>query len=103
MSATKKGEVPPEKLKLYEKLVATIPEIPRKGAAVPYTSLNGNMFSYLHASGAMALRLPEGEREKFLAKYKTTLFAAYGMVQKEYVTVPDSLLANTSKLKPYFS
>lgn len=50
----------------------------------------------------MALRLSEDEREKFLRKYKTTLFAAYGVVQKEYVTVPDSLLSKTRELQPYF-
>jgi hypothetical protein len=49
----------------------------------------------------MALRLSTGEREKFLAKYKTRLFEAYGIVQKEYVTVPDALLAETNELKPY--
>jgi len=102
MSKIKTNDIPPEKLELYEKLVATNPDIERKGATVPYTSLNGNMFSYLHASGAMALRLPAGEREKFLAKYKTKLFEAYGIVQKEYVTVPDALLAKTNELKPYF-
>ena len=102
MSTTKKNDIPPEKLKLYEKLVGSNPDIERKGATVPYTSLNGNMFSYLHSSGAMALRLSTGERDKFLAKYKTKLFEAYGIVQKEYVTVPDALLAKTNELKPYF-
>src|ERR1022692_1917410 len=48
----------------------------------------------------MALRLPTGEREKLLAKYKTKLFEAYGIVQKRYVTVPDALLAKTDELKP---
>jgi hypothetical protein len=61
------------------------------------------MFSYLHASGGLALRLPKEEREKFLAKYSTKLFEAYGIVQKEYVTVPDTLLAHTNELKPYFA
>ena len=42
MSTAKKNNVPPEKLELYEKLVATNPDIERKGASVPYTSLNGN-------------------------------------------------------------
>jgi hypothetical protein len=102
MGKDKKPNIPAEKLELYEKLVATNPGIDRKGATVPYTSLNGNMFSYLHASGAMALRLPAGEHEKFLAKYKTKLFEAYGIEQKEYVTVPDALLAKTNELKPYF-
>jgi hypothetical protein len=102
MSKAKKTNVPPEKLELYEKLVATNPDIERKGATVPYTSLNGHMFSYLHSSGALALRLPQGAREKFLEKYKTKLVEAYGIVQKEYVTVPDALLAKTTELKPYF-
>ena len=46
-----------EKLALYEKLVATNPKVERKGAAVPYTSLNGHMFSYLSKEGKLALRI----------------------------------------------
>ena len=102
MSAKRKHDIPADKLELYEKLVATNPKIERKGAANPYTSLNGHMFSYLNPSGTLALRLPEAEREKFLKKYKTTLFEAYGAVMKEYVTVPDSLLRNTKELQKYF-
>jgi hypothetical protein len=102
MSAQKKGVVPNSKLELYEKLVATNPDVERKGATHPYTSLNGHMFSYLHPSGLVALRLPAEEREKFLKKYGTTLFEAYGVVQKEYVTVPDALLKNTRELQKYF-
>ena len=68
----------------------------------PYTSLNGNMFSYLHPSGSMALRLPADERDKFLKRFKTTLFEAYGVIQKEYVTVPEALLKNTKELEKYF-
>jgi hypothetical protein len=47
-----------EKLKLYEKLVATNPNVQRKGDTVPYTSLNGHMFSNLSKEGKLALRLP---------------------------------------------
>ena len=91
-----------EKLKLYDKLVATNPLVMRKGATVPYTSLNGHMFSYLAKSGELALRLPAEPRETFLEKYKTTLCAQYGIVQKEYVMVPDGLLKKTQELKRYF-
>ncbi len=93
---------PPEKIALYEKLVATNPKIERKGATVPYTSLNGNMFSYLSKAGKLALRLPTEPREAFLKRYKAKLCDAYGKVQPEYVEVPDSLLASTKELKPYF-
>jgi TfoX/Sxy family transcriptional regulator of competence genes len=102
MSPQKKNNIPADKLALYEKLVKTNPKIERKGAANPYTSLNGHMFTYLNQSGSLALRLPEDEREKFLRKYKTTLFEAYGAVMKEYVTVPDSLLKDTKTLQQYF-
>jgi len=93
---------PAEKVALYERLVATNPRVERKGATMPYTSLNGNMFSFLMKSGRVGLRLPEGERETFIKKYKTKLVEQYGIVQKEYVEVPDALLAKTTELKKHF-
>ena len=53
-------------------------------------------------TGELALRLPEEERDSFLKKYETKLCELYGVVQKEYVMVPESLLRNTNELKPYF-
>lgn len=103
MSAQKKSPIPAEKVEAYEKLVAMLPEVERKGADNPYTALNGNMFTLLHSpEGRLAIRLPEEEREKFLKKYKTKLFEAYGAVMKEYVAVPDALLKKPKELQPYF-
>jgi hypothetical protein len=93
---------PPDKLALYEKLVATNPKVERQGATVPYTSLNGHMFSYLSKEGKLQLRLPDGEREAFLKRYKAKLCEAYGKIQPEYVEVPDALLASTQELKRFF-
>jgi hypothetical protein len=104
MSPRKKSSIPAEKIVLYEKLLAAIPGIERKGADNPYTALNGNMFSLLLGpTGRMALRLPTDEREQFLSKYNTTLFEAYGAVMKEYVAVPDLLLRNTRELQKYLA
>jgi hypothetical protein len=99
MPTPKKGAVANEAVALYDKLIATIPGIARKGAANPYTSLNGNMFTVLHQSRTLAIRLPPGKREEFLKKHKTKLFEAYGAVMEEYVTVPDSLLKKTHELQ----
>ena len=76
MPARKKS-LPNDKVALYDKLIATNLSIERKGDANPYTSLNGNMFTLLHQS-RLAIRLPEAERDKFLEKYKSTLFEAMG-------------------------
>ena len=52
-------------LELYEKLVATNPRLELKGNTMPYTSLNGHMFSVLTKNGQLALRLPADERTAF--------------------------------------
>jgi len=89
------------KVGLYEKLIATNPNLERKGDANPYPAINGNMFTLLHPSSRLAIRLPDNKREEFLKKYKTTLFEAYGAVRKEYVAVRDAMLKNTKELKKY--
>jgi hypothetical protein len=101
MATAKKSTIPPDKLELYEKLIATNPNIERKGAVHPYTSLNGHMFTYLDQTGTLAIRLPKDQLEPFLKKYKTTLFVSYGVVKKDFVTIPAALLQNTKELKKY--
>jgi len=91
-----------EALALYDKLVATNSAVERKGAAMPYTSLNGHMFSFLTPVGTLALRLPDEARDAFLKKHKTRLCEQHGKVLAEYVEVPDALLRKTQALKAYF-
>ena len=91
-----------EKLAQYERVVGRTPGLERKGAANPYTAINGNMSSYLHPRGDVALRLPPHLREPFLQKHRAGSFQAYGVVQTEYVAVPAALLADTEALTPYF-
>jgi hypothetical protein len=60
-------------LDLYDRLIATQPDVQRKGATMPYTSHNGHMFSFLTPDGHLALRLPSSERDAFMASYRTGL------------------------------
>lgn len=87
---------------LYNKVVATNPKVERKGATIPYTSHHGHMFSMLTKDGKMALKLPAPARAAFLHQYKTTLCEQYGVVQAEFVIVPDRLLMKTTELKRHF-
>jgi hypothetical protein len=100
----KKTSVPPDKLRLYEELVASTPGIESKsnfGAA--YTAINGNMYSMISKYGVVGIRLPEPDRSAFLQKYQTTIFRADPAwpPSKEYVAVPDDLLQDTAALRPY--
>ena len=91
-----------EVLGLYDQIIATQPDVKRKGAAMPYTSVNGHMFSFLTQEGRLALRLPSPERQAFLARYRTRLCEQHGKVLEEYVEVPDSLLRNLDELEQQF-
>jgi hypothetical protein len=95
--------VPAESLAAYQRLVATIPGLERKGATMPYTSVNGHMFSYLDSSGVLALRLGDADRAAFMERYNARLQVAHGVTQKEYVAVPVDLLEQTAELGPWFA
>jgi len=89
---------PPDRLELYEHVVATIEAVERKGATMPYTSRDGHMFSFLDANGSMALRLSPDDRGAFLSRYQSTLAEQHGRVLQEFVVVPDDLLERTTEL-----
>lgn len=88
-------------LAAYDALVAMRPG-ERRGNTMPYTSINGQMFSFLTPDGTLALRLPSADREAFLERYGTQLIEQHGAVMKEYVAVPHGLLDRPGELKPCF-
>ena len=87
---------------IYESLVDAIPDIEIKGAKSSYTSLNGNMFSFL-ADGKLALRLPADAREKVIARNEDAICIQHGHVMKAYVLVPESTIRNKAGLKKLFA
>jgi hypothetical protein len=89
-------------LDFYDRLIATQPDVERRGAKMPYTSLNGHMFSFLTADGHLALRLPSPERTAFIAAYQARLCEQHGTVLEEYVEVPDGLLRDVDELEQHF-
>lgn len=96
------GQVPQDKLERYKQLLDLHPEIELKGGLkLPYTSYQGNMFSQLTKAGAVGLRMGKAEREAFIAEFDSGLLVTYGTVMKEYVAVPEDLLADTHRLLPY--
>ncbi len=101
MAKQNKYNIADDKIEAYDRLIATCPQIERKGANVPYTSVNGHMFTMLDDQCTLAIRLPKDAVDAFLKKYNSSLHVAYGITRKDYVAVPDELLQKTDELKPY--
>jgi len=103
MAAKKETSTFPEELlSRYDQLIKNLPGVERKGVTMPYTSLNGNMFSFLTKEGTLALRLSAEDLAECIKKHNTSLCEAHGTVLKEYVVIPDKLLKDTKEIKKYF-
>lgn len=102
MATKKTADIDPVKLSAYEKLISSYPAIQRKGDTIPYTSHNGNMFSLLAKDGSLGFRLSKEDREGFLKKYPSAILFQYGIVMKEYVSIPDEVIKKPKELKKYF-
>lgn len=95
-----KVSVTPEQVAAYDRLIATHPEVERKGKNLLYTSVNGHMFSVFSTEGFLGIRLPRAEREAFLEAHGAGLLKSYGATMREYVTIPHALLQDTARLAP---
>jgi hypothetical protein len=102
MAPQNRSGLPAERLARYDRLIAGLPGVQRKGAKLPYTSVNGHMFSFLAEGGTLALRLPGPDRTTFIERFGTGLHEAHGTVMQEYVTVPDDLFDDPATLAPWF-
>ncbi len=87
-----------EKLKFYDKLIATNERFERKGKTMPYTSANGYMFSLFNKACEIGIRLSKESQENFKEKHNTTIYKSYGAVMKDYVLIPEHLYDNLGLL-----
>ena len=104
MTAKKRTSVPQDKLRLYERLIEEVAGVEAKSNfGSGYTAVNGNVYSMISKHGVVGIRLPEPDRSEFISQHDTDVFRADPAwpPAKEYVAVPDRLLADTDALAPY--
>ena len=98
-----KWKKPSEKMiEFFDQVLPKSPNVERKKMfEYPVGFTNGNMFMGLHSDGII-LKLGEGERESFIRKYNAEIFEPIpGRKMREYVVVPENLLADMTSLKTW--
>ena len=91
------------KLALYKDLVAGFEDLAIKGKATAYTSMNGNMFSFLSPDGVWAFRLSEPDREAYETAFGPSEVIQYNSVMRGYVEVQGSLIEDPNALTNWFA
>lgn len=101
--AKAKNMTDPAVLAAYDRMIAGVPGVERKGATMPYTSVNGNMYSSISKANVIGLRLSNTDLATFLETHSTTLYEGIpGHFMKEYAAVPPSILDDTETLQNWF-
>lgn len=95
-----KSDATEKTLELYSKLLSSV-GLEQKGKNMPYTSMNGNMYSFVAKEGYVAIRLSEEDKQEFMDKYNAGPAISYGATMRGYVHVPDEVLKKTSELTAY--
>ena len=96
--------VPPDRLRRYEQVIASVEGLDAKSNfGALYTAVNGNMSTMISRHGVVGLRLAPADRAAFIERYATELFRGDPAwpPAKEFVAVPDQLLDDLEALRPY--
>ena len=96
------NETDPEVLAAFDLMIAGIKDIERKGAAMPYVSINGNMYGMVSKANAIGIRLSPADLTAFLAAGATPFEGTPGFITKEYATVPPTLYSDKAALQGWF-
>ncbi len=101
--AKKKPDAPEERIELYDKLIATLPDQKRKGAANAYTSLNGHMFSFVDKTGEFAFRYSDQRKKELIEELGGKESIQYNSVMRGYVVFREDLMDDFDKLAELFN
>src|SRR5687768_11181153 len=89
------------KADLFKKMLEEFPDVELKGKTMPYTSINGNMFSFFDKEGDLHLRLSKNDRDEFLTCFPDNISIQHGVLMKEYVRVHEIIFDDGSLSKHF--
>jgi len=101
--AKAKNQTDPKVMAAFDIMISSVPDVERKGAAMPYVSVNGNMYASISKANVIGLRLSKEDLAEFLINLETELFESLpGFFQKEYGAVPAIMLSDKELLQSWF-
>ncbi len=92
----------PNVVAAFEAMIAGVPGVERKGAVMPYVSVNGNMYGMVSKAGVIGIRLGKEDLAAFMAAGGQPFEGTPGFINKEYGGVPAAMLGDVRALKAWF-
>jgi hypothetical protein len=92
----------PKVLAAFDAMIGAVPGVERKGAAMPYVSINGNMYAMISKAGAIGIRLSKDDLAAFMTAGGQPFEGTPGYINKEYGGVPAAMLGDSKTLRAWF-
>jgi hypothetical protein len=92
----------PTALAAFDAMIAAVPGVERKGAAMPYASIEGNMYAMISKANVIGIRLGKDELAAFMAAGGQPFEGTPGFINTEYGGVPAAMLGDTKTLRKWF-
>lgn len=86
----------------YLAVIDKMDGVEKKGKTMPYTSSNGYMFSFIDKEDKISLRLSEEDRAVLLDEHGANQSVQHGRIMKEFVCLPNTILAQEKELLAFF-
>lgn len=74
-----------------------------KDEPAPYTSIDGNEFSFLGKEGTLGLNLSNAKIEAFMAKHNVPRIEQSGSAMEDHVSIPHPVLDDQKHLEETFA
>jgi len=94
--------VDPKVLAAFDAMISGVSGVERKGAAMPYLSVNGNMCAMISKANVIGLRFGKDDLAAFMAAGGELFEGTPGFINKEYGGVPAAMLGDIKALKRWF-
>jgi hypothetical protein len=92
----------PAVLAVFDFMIAGVKGVERKGATMPYVSINGNMYGMISRADVIGIRLSDEDLQAFFLIGGAPFEGVPGFVSKEYGAVPRTMFADVKTLQMWF-
>lgn len=92
----------PAVLAAFDLMISSVKGVERKGATMPYVSINGNMYGMINKADQIGIRLSDSDREAFMLAGGKPFEGIPGFVNKEYGGITAEMLSNKKLLQTWF-
>ena len=92
----------PAVLAAFDTMIAGVQGVERKGATMPYCSINGNMYAMISKADIIGIRLNDNDLKAFLLVGGRPFEGVPGFVSKEYGAVPAAMMADARLMQTWF-